>query len=177
MDLQEFLESSAGNWFAQRTSYNLAQGNCENNKAEITVEKLSSEHPEVIELCQKNSLKPNLSCGGIKVSWDNSVDWGKPKDKGYSMLVFIPDEDKTETGKILRHNNQSISTMTLGRYILAEDESLTLIIEEGDCFIEERQLFVSPNLRLRSSLCKLADEYSITSFYSEIRKMPPKIDS
>ena len=92
MDLQEFLETSTGNWFTQRTSYQLVEGQCNNNKAEITIEKLPFDHPKVVKLCEQFGISSHLNCGGTQIFWDNSVDWGQVKEKGSSLLVFIPDQ-------------------------------------------------------------------------------------
>jgi phycoerythrin-associated linker protein len=174
MDLQEFLETTTGNWFAQRTIYLLDQGQCNNNKAELSIEKLNLDAPEVRQLCQENGLSLSSKSISLKTSWDNSVDWGQPKEKGSSILVFIPDENNEKRGKIASKINKIGAKTLAGTYIFSEDESLTLITENGDEIIEERQSFASPNLRLRSSICKQGNDHKITSFYSEIRRMEAK---
>ncbi len=174
MNLQEFLETSTGNWFAQRTSYHLDQGQCNNNKAEITIEKLTFDHPEVVKLCEQSGIAASTNCEAIKTYWNNSVDWGQPQEKSSSILVFIPEQSNHKTGKILSQINKIGANSLSGNYILAEDESLTLITESEDQTIEERQYFASPNLRIRSSICKVGNDHKITSFYSEIRRMEEK---
>jgi hypothetical protein len=174
MDLQEFLDTSAGNWFTQRTTYKLMESQCNNNKAEITIEKLSSDHPEVISLCEQAGIAVQGNCTGTKISWDNSVDWGQAKEKSSSILVFIPEKNNLDTGKILSLSHGIGAKILLGSYIVAEDESLTLTIEADNHIIEERQWFASPNLRLRSSICRIDNNHAVTSFYSEIRRMGAK---
>lgn len=171
MDIKEFLDQIAGNWFSLRTAYQINNGEVANSKAEISQEILSIEHPEIVALCQEYNLDPNLSLGGKKTSWDNSVDWGKTKQKGSVIIVLIPDENNRQTGKILRKSESPKFKSNSGRYILAPDESLTLIIEADNFYSEERITFASNNLRMRTTLIKQGDNYSDTAFYSEIRKM------
>ena len=62
----------------------------------------------------------------------------------------------------------------MGHYTLGQDEALTLIIETEDIYAEERQWFASENLKLRTIMMRHNDGTQQTSFYSEIRKAPPK---
>ena len=174
MDIKKFLELSAGKWFTQRTSYHLDQRKSEQSKAEITVELLSSDNSELIKLCQQHRINPKITWGGTKVSWDNSVDWGKSKTKGSNILVLVTDSDSRDAGKLLRMRGNTSPKTTIGRYILGKDQALTLIIEDENIYLEERQWFASDNLRLRTALVKGNNGFSQTSFYSEIRKIPPK---
>jgi hypothetical protein len=172
MNIQKFLDLSAGKWFSQRTNYllNGKADKVDNSKADLTVELLAKDDFRVVELCQANKIDPNLSLGGAMQSWDNSVDWGKPKQQGASAIVLIPDPESDRTGKILRQGDTNIK----GRYILGVDEALTLIIETDALYAEERQWFASDNLRLRTTIVKNSHGMEQTSFYSEIRKAPPK---
>jgi hypothetical protein len=173
MDIKEFLEQSAGSWFSLRTNYQINNGEVENSKAEISQEILELEHPEVVALCQEYNLDPSLSLGGQKTSWDNSVDWGKTKQKGSVLIVLIPDENNQQVGKLLRRAENIKTKSRSGRYSLGPDDSLILIVESEDLYSEERISFASNNLRMRTTLTKMASSYRHTAFYSEIRKMPP----
>jgi phycoerythrin-associated linker protein len=169
MQIQEFLNLSIGKWFCQRTSYLLNPEQAENSKSEITISELNSEHPEVVRLCQKHDLNPQQAYGGIKAAWDNSVDWGKPKANGFSVLVVIPDGEESKTGKALQQTNQQSSLE--GSYIIGNDDALTLMVETPDLVIKERIWFPSDNLRMRTCIIQSQQGWSKTSFYSEIRKL------
>ncbi|MGB3692030.1 MAG: phycobiliprotein lyase [Spirulinaceae cyanobacterium] len=170
MDIKEFFEQSAGNWFAQRTSYNLKDGKAENSKSDLSTTLLAADDPRVVKLCQEKGISQDLVWQGIKTSWDSSVDWDDKKEKGSSLIVIIPDADNSSQGKILR----SLGKLLAGRYILGRDEALTLTVENEDIYFEERIWFASNNLRMRSSLIKMADTYNGAAFYSEVRRMPAK---
>ena len=174
MNIEEFLQLCAGKWFAQRTSYYLEQGKEESSKSEITIEILGQEHPEVVKICEKHRLDPRTTLGGKKASWENSGDLGKPKQIGSTTIILVPDVDNQDTGKLLRLSSKLPASLSWGRYILGKDEALTLTVVQGESYSEERLWFASPNLRFRTSLIKYGENFSATSFYSEIRKVAPK---
>jgi phycoerythrin-associated linker protein len=167
MDIKEFITLCAGQWFSQRTSYQLAAQKVENNKSDIAIDLLPIDHAEVIALCQPHHLDTGSSLGGLKASWNNAVDWGQPKQIGSTLLVFLPTADDPSIGKLLKSGNPSL----LGHYHLRQDEALTLTIESDRGQFEERLWFASPNLRLRTTIIQHPDKTSQTVFYSEIRKM------
>ena len=158
MEIQEFIELWAGLWFAQRTSYQLNEQTIDNSKAELTVVSLEIEHPEVVKLCQQYQVEPSLSQGGIKVSWDNKIDWGKSQQVGSNSLVFL------KTGEFLHPSFR-------GNYSLGSDEALTLSVVSQDFSSNERIYFASDNLKLRTVLTEYPDGRNETAFYTEIRKL------
>ena len=176
MNIENFLNLIVGRWFAQRTSYVLDKEEVENSKADITIQALNKDDQEVIKLCKENNIKAQKTLGGIKSSWDTSVDWGKTKEQGFSLLVFVPDEDNLEKGLLLRNLGVGKNNISHGSYILTQDEVLTLFTQEKDCIIEERQWFASDNLKLRNVVVNIGEDCKQTTFYSEIRKIvtPPK---
>lgn len=172
MDIKAFLTNCAGEWFTQRTNYNLDGSTVESNKANITVEFIPPDNPQIVALASQNRIEPSLSLGGLKYSWDTSVDWGKPKQQGNTLLILVSDRENSQTGMLFKTamNSDNIS----GRYILGEDEALTLIIETEDLYAEERQWFAGENLRLRTTVTKDKAGLTTTTFYSEIRRISPK---
>lgn len=176
MDIKEFLALSEGRWFSQRTSYHLNDGKTENSKADLAIELISENDRDLLALCQNNKIELNGELKATKISWDNSVDWGKPKQQGSIELVLIPDTGDAKTGKLISDLATPGKSGKVGRFALGNDETLTLIIENGDSYFEERQWFASPNLRLRTTLHKNGNGVELTCFYSEIRKVQPKTD-
>lgn len=173
MGTEEFLELCAGKWFSLRTGYRLDTAKTDNSKSEITIERLQSDRSEVITLCQQHNINPNETIGGTKAFWENAADGLKPKQIGSATIVLVPDRDNPQTGKLLSASGNTSSPMA-GRYILGNDEALTLIIEGEKIYSEERLWFASPNLRMRTSLIKNSHGLSRTAFYSEIRRVVKK---
>lgn len=171
MQIQEFLNLSLGKWFSQRTSYLINPEKADNSKSEITISELNSEHPDLVTLCEKHQIKPQQTYSGIKSAWDNSVDWGKSKEQGFSILVIIPDSAESNTGKILQSTNLKTQPSLSGNYIVGNDDALTLTVETPTLTIKERLWFPSDNLRMRTCLIESHQGWSKTSFYSEIRKL------
>lgn len=173
MTIEEFLNLTVGQWFAQRTSYVLNNEEVENSKVEITTTALKFDDPEVIQLCQKHNIKPNQTLSTIKSSWNNSVDWDKPKEQGVALLIFAPDQQQGDQGLVYRHISVNHHN-PVAQYQLSEDGVLTLSIQQDNLIIEERQWFASENLRLRNTLVKEENNCYQTAFYSEIRKILPQ---
>lgn len=172
MNLEKFLNLSAGKWFSQRTNYFLDQNKSVSSKADITIQLLQSDDSRALQLCQKHHLDSNLIVGGTIQSWDNSVDWGKTKQVGSATILLVRDPERENIGKLIRPEDAEV----YGNYVLSEDEALTLIIETDEMYAEERQWFGSENFKLRTVVVKYSDGKKQTSFYSEIRKAAPKKD-
>ena len=171
MDIKKFIDLCTGNWFSQRTNYQVETEKTESNKADLNITLIATDDSRVSQLCQQNRIDPQLILGGLQHSWDNSVDWGKPKQQGSSLLILIRDQDNPQKGKIISNTaNQNL----VGKYVLGNDSALTLIFETKDKSVEERIWFASDNLRLRTTVTKNEDGTMNTLFYSEIRKAPPK---
>jgi phycoerythrin-associated linker protein len=173
MNLKKFLDLSEGRWFSQRTNYLLGGDKADNSKADITIELIAKDDSCATELCQKHHLDPSLIIGGTVQSWDNSVDWGKDKQVGSVVVVFVSNPGDDRTGKIIRPQD----TKVCGQYVLGADETLTLTIDNDEMYAEERQWFAIDNFRMRTTMVEYRDGKKQTSFYSEIRKAPPKEES
>ena len=171
MDIKGFFEQSAGKWFSQRTSHHLAFKQAESGKSNITIEMLSADSPEVVQLCQQYDIDPATALCGARVAWDGTMEWDEDKEKhqGSTVLVPIPDPDKPNEGQLLREMGYAEKAPVAGRYIMGNDDALTLITDYETMYSEERLWFASPNLRLRTSILKRFGGFSMASLSSEIR--------
>jgi phycoerythrin-associated linker protein len=174
MNLKTFLNLCTGNWFSQRTNYSLNSDKTESGKADLGITMIAPNDSKVTQLCQQHCIDPQNSLGGLLYNWDTSVDWGKSKQQGSSLIVFIPDRENATTGKLLSNVTFKPGVKSSGTYILGQDEALTLIVNTESTNAEERLWFASDNLRLRTTVIKNSTEITHTTFYSEIRKAPPK---
>ena len=174
MDIKAFLNLCTGNWFSQRTNYNLSEEKTESSKADLSITMISSEDSQLVQLCQQHRIDPSHSLGGLLYSWDNSVDWGKPKQQGSSLMVFVENTEDETRGRLLTNTTLKPGSKQAGTYLLGQDEALTLTLNTEDICIEERLWFASENLRLRTNVIKNSTGIARTTFYSEIRKAPPK---
>ncbi|MDY6782183.1 MAG: phycobiliprotein lyase [Cyanobacteriota bacterium] len=173
MEIEEFFELSVGKWFSQRTYYDLASQQAGSGKSDIVIEQVSSQAPEVLQLCERGGVSPSSTRNGIKISWDNSADWGKAKQIGFALLVPIPDPSNPQIGQFLHSSSNPQEDCLNGCYALKADDALTLATQGETMYAEERLWFASPNLRLRTSFVKNGDRPQSSAFYSEIRRMPP----
>ncbi len=169
MAIKEFIQLWVGKWFSLRSIYFLDTAKTENNQAEIIVEMLSDDLQELVELLPTQQIPTNAIVAGMKFSWDNSVDWDQPRQIGSNILVLIADRENSQKGTFLRKmGTEEIKT---GSYVLAKDEALTLTIDNGAGYWQERIWYASDNLRLRQTLLKQGEDFKIAGFYSEIRKI------
>ncbi len=169
MDITEFFQQSSGKWFSQRTSHHLAFKQSESGKSDIRIEMLAIADPEVIKLCEQHEIDPALALCGARVIWDGTMEWDEEKHTGSTVLVPVADPENPKQGKLLRETGYAEKAPVAGRYVMGDDESLTLITEYETMYSEERLWFASPNLRLRTSILKRFGGFSMASFCSEIR--------
>ncbi|WP_324282787.1 phycobiliprotein lyase [Cyanobacterium aponinum UTEX 3222] len=182
MDINNFLDKFVGDWFSQRTTYHLPQNQVDNAKANVTLTLLTADDSKITQLANQYHFNLDLSLGAFGVaaplvlasSWDNSPDWGKPKQTGESLMLIFRSEDDLNKGNIVRITNSS--EIVKGEYVLAEDESLILRIIKDDQYLEERINFASDNLRLRNTIFKHNNQVRQTCFYSEIKRVVKKED-
>jgi hypothetical protein len=169
MDIVEFFEQSSGKWFSQRTSHHLAFKQTESGKSDIVIDLLSKDDPAVVALCQQYEIDPALALCGARVTWDGTMEWDKEKHEGSTVIVPVADADQPNEGKMLREQGYAEKAPVASRYVMGDDDSLTLITEYETMYSEERLWFASPNLRLRTSILKRFGGFSMATFCSEIR--------
>jgi CpeS-like protein len=170
MDINEFFQQSAGKWVSQRTSHHPEFKQPEGGRSDFYIEALPKDDPAVVELCRSRGVDLARVVCGVKTRWEGVMEQNKGKKAGATMLVAIAHPTLANEGQIL-HQADAIA----GRYVMGEDEALTLIAESDALYAEERLWFESPNLRLRTSIVKQAGGFSTASFCSEIRMggLPP----
>jgi hypothetical protein len=169
MDITEFLQQSAGKWFSQRTNHHLAFRQMGGGKSDLYIEWLSKDDPVVVKLCQQYNVDPASALCGVRVEWSGTVEWDQNKQTGSTVLVPLADPENPNEGQLLRAADPSETPSVAGRYVMGSDDALTLITERENLYSEERLWFASPNLRLRTSVLKHPDGFSVASFCSEIR--------
>lgn len=169
MNIVEFFELSSGKWFSQRTSHHLDFKPSEAGKSDLIIEMVDSADPAVVKLCQQCRIDPTLALCGARTSWNGTTEPGGKKYAGSTLLVPIADPENPNQGQLLSESGTAGKTPSLGRYVVGDDDAVTLITEDETLHAEERLWFASPNLRLRTSVLKRSSGFSLASFCSEIR--------
>jgi len=163
MDVIEFFELSAGKWFSQRTVHNLKSGELQAGKSDLKIEMVTASDAAVVKLCQQHSINPSSTqLKGVRISWDGIPDRNQAKQIGSTILAIVPNPDNPREGQVLQEKGNS-------RYVMGDDDVLTLITESDTVRAEERLWYLMPNLRLRTSVVKQANGTQQASFCSEIR--------
>jgi phycoerythrin-associated linker protein len=157
MTIQEFFALSAGKWFSQRTTHQLASQKSDHCKSEIVIELLTAD--AVKEFC------PQADWGGIQVVSKPVADWSSPKNTNLTAntTLLAP----TAGGELAWVVNGKKNP--LGQVSIGSDEALTFTISNDQFSSTERIWFASPNLRLRSVVQETSDGIQLASFCSEIR--------
>ncbi|MBE9162705.1 phycobiliprotein lyase [Tychonema sp. LEGE 06208] len=163
MDVIEFFELSAGKWFSQRTVHNLQSGELQAGKSDLKIEMVTASDAAIVKLCQQHSINPtSTQLKGVRISWDGIPDRNQAKQIGSTILAIVPNPDNPREGQVLQEKGNA-------RYVMGDDDVLTLITESDTVRAEERLWYLMPNLRLRTSVVKQANGTQQASFCSEIR--------
>lgn len=168
MDINDFFQQSEGRWFSQRTSHLLASKQSESSKSNIQFELLAADAPAVVQLCERSHVDPALALCGGSITTEITQDLSSRKRIVTTLLVPLANPENPNEGSFL-HTSSTDSSASKGRYSVGTDEALTLIIDSDSLSSEERLWFASPNLRLRTSVIKRPDGFSVASFSTEIR--------
>ncbi len=159
LTLPSFLDANVGKWLAQRSSFYLEASREQSGKLELLIRALNPEDA----VLQNLALAPPL-IGGLCMEWQGTLVAQNRPYIGKSMLVLHADQHVQVV-----QNNQSC----LGTYCF-RDQALSLKLIKGDLTSEERIWFASDNLRLRALTVSRQGGLSTTSFFSEIRVLPPQ---
>jgi CpeS-like protein len=157
MTIPEFFALSAGKWFSQRTTHQLATQKSVHSKSEIVIELLTVD--VVKELCPQENL------GGIQVVSKPVADWSSPKDTNLNTTTTLL--AATATGELAWVINGQKNPW--GQVSIGSDEALTIAVSNSQFTSTERIWFASPNLRLRSIVQETSEGIHLASFCSEIR--------
>ena len=175
MDVKEFFELSAGKWFSQKTSHHLTLKQSEHGKSDLVIDILPSDDSQISQLCQQANVDPSSLWGGAKYTWKGTTHWDAQQQspanqQGTSIVIVVPDRVGANSGTLFRTNIGSASTAPIAaKYILGEDNALTLVTEDNQIHLEERIWFESDNVRLRTTISSQPNGDALAAFYTEIR--------
>lgn len=174
MNVREFFELSAGNWFSQKTSQHLTLKQSVQGKSDLAIEILPSDNAQAIELCQRAGIDPSTIWGGVKYTWKGTRSWDNqslsPTNcQGETIAIAIPDTSADNTGKLVHATSGTGSAPQVVLYQMGDDDALTLVTHNERISAEERLWFESNNVRFRTTIVTHSSGESIASFYSEIR--------
>ncbi len=175
MDVKEFFELSVGKWFSQKTSHHLTLKQSEHGKSDLVIDILPSEDPQVTQLCQQTNVDPAAIWGGAKYTWAGTTHWDAQQQspanqQGASIVILVPSQPGAKSGTLFRTNVGASATAPIAaKYILGEDNALTLTTENNQIHSEERIWFESDNVRLRTTISSQPNGDALAAFYTEIR--------
>ena len=168
----EFFQHSAGQWQSQRTTHHLPFRRAELGGSNITVEALAKDHEKIIAICELHEIDPALAVGGAYVAWNGAMAWdreGEGNHEGTTVFALVPDEDNPRQGRLLRERGYAEIVPVVGRYEMDDEDGLILETEYETMSSVERFWFVTPELRMRSSIVKRFGGFNTASFCAETR--------
>jgi CpeS-like protein len=176
MDVQEFFELSAGNWFSQKTSHHLTLKQSEQGKSDLAIEILPKDDPQMLQLCQQAGIDPSSTWGGAKYTWKGTTHWDSQQQspanqQGSAIVVTMADKPFANSGRLFQAAITANLAPVTAQYTLGDDDALTLTIDNDGTHSEERIWFESPNVRVRTTIVTRPNGDNIATFYSEIRRM------
>jgi hypothetical protein len=173
MNIAEFFQQSAGKWFSQRTTHDLATPQSTSGKSDLWVDLLTSDDPAVVALCHQAGVEAASVQGAVRIRWTGELGKEEVKQSGSTLMVAIAPTASSSTGTLLSQDSlppgADPAAIVQAHYSLGADEVLTLTSQHGAMEAEERIWYASPGLRFRTSTVKFADGFSAASFCSEIR--------
>lgn len=170
MDIVNFFETAAGNWFSQRTTHFAPGQPSQTGQTTLQITRAELNDARVLELCQQFSVEATAAIFAFVIQQagkTNLYGSGNSSPPSTTMMVGFKSEDDL-SGKFLSQTEQEPAIS--GKYQL-EDEILTLSVQHDDFASEERLWYMNPNLRMRTSLVTRTDGFRMASFCSEVRRL------
>ena len=171
MNVMEFFQQSAGKWQSQRTTHHLPFRRAELGGSNIQVEALPADHDKVVDICKLHDIDPACAVGGAYVEWHGEMAWDRDEEnhKGTTVFALVPDQDNPRQGRLLRERGYAEIVPVVGRYEMDDDDGLVLVTEYETMSSVERFWFVTPDLRMRTSIVKRFGGFNTASFCAESR--------
>ncbi len=172
----EFFQHSAGQWQSQRTTHHLPFRRAELGGSSITVEALDKTNEKIVAICNLHEIDPELAVGGAYVTWNGEMAWDRDNENhsGTTIFALVPDSDNPRKGRLLRERGYAEVVPVVGRYEMDDENGLILETEYETMSSTERFWFVTPDLRMRSSIVKRFGGYNTASFCAETRVAEPQ---
>ncbi|MEM9906280.1 MAG: phycobiliprotein lyase [Cyanobacteria bacterium P01_D01_bin.44] len=170
-DVMAFFQQSSGMWQSQRTTHHLPFRRAELGGSRISVEALPADHSKIIAICELHEIDPGLAVGGAYVKWSGEMAWDRDKEnhEGETIFALVPDQDTPAQGRLLRERGYAEIVPVVGRYEMDPEGGLVLETEYETMSSIERFWFVSPDVRMRTSIVKRFGGFNTASFCAESR--------
>ncbi|NEO87896.1 MAG: phycobiliprotein lyase, partial [Spirulina sp. SIO3F2] len=90
MDLQTFIHQVTGDWFTQKTVYDLAGATTESRKTNQSMVFLAPNDGAIVSLCEQCSVAAEQVWGALQTQWDSAkVDPYKSPEQGQALFVLL----------------------------------------------------------------------------------------
>lgn len=167
MNIQGFFQLSCGRWFTQRTCHQLGQLSSAAQTAQMVFEAVDLDDLGVKTLCESAAVNLENALCAVKISWQEQRFQPQQPKQGKLIMVPISTTDTDDQGQILQQMDSG--EINCFNFHIDPDQKLVLKGSLNHLTLEEHIWFASPNLRLRMSLLKRANQLLRATWYSEVR--------
>lgn len=158
-----FFQHSAGNWQSRRRYYTLASNDTQEVVSDISIQFLTADNTELIELSDRHELATPLDFGA-KVTWESTYISPSRKPSVGNTVFGI-------RGDIMyRDRGFATPKPVTARYAFKSDRTMTLQTEYNGSAFEEELKLVGDNYRTRQTIISRAGEEIMIGQYLEKRQ-------
>ena len=175
MNIEQFVEQSAGEWRSMRSGHSLAFQQFEEVLSVVEINPLKADDSAVVEFINAQGIAGEKIKAPFAMKWEAESDWepDDPTAVSAGHCILIPFQIDHSHGQIIRSVGYAEAEQAITDYSFSSDGTLVLRTVYGQSIAEERIWFASDNVRCRSSVLKTSEGSGIlqTSFASEVRKI------
>ena len=176
MEIEEFVNKSAGQWSSMRSGHSLAFKQFEEIVSDIRINLLSKNDTRIQKYLAIVGYSQEKIISPFEIAWTGQSNWEDNSEiqkqvTGHSLL--IPIKHSINSGIILRSKGYAEDIQAITEYRISSDETIIFSSTYQQTIAEERIWFVHQNVRCRSSVIRSKGKGAIlqTSFASEVRKV------
>lgn len=174
MTMMDFFRKSAGSWYSQREVHHYDLLNNETTESNLIIQVVEQDDPRVATICAAQNIDPTRAMGGGAFMWQQDLDDAEPNPDYAAVLIDVPDENTTRSGKLIRNKGYVETAPVICRYWFGDDGILTIDTEYENNQGQERCWFVTDDFRVRVSTVKQMDGVQLSTYSSERRCVSPE---
>jgi CpeS-like protein len=162
--IAQYFRQSEGAWKSRRRYYTLKSGETQEVMSFLTVQFLSPDSPELIQLAALHQLEANLSLAcGILSTWKSHYSIPQRKQSEGSTIFGV-------LGNVLyRDRGFATSKPVIANYFLRDPKTMCLKTEYNGSIFEEEIKLIGTQYRTRQTIISRLGEEQMIGQYLETR--------
>ncbi|MGB7444012.1 MAG: phycobiliprotein lyase [Coleofasciculaceae cyanobacterium] len=173
LTMMDFFLKSEGIWFTQRTVHHFDLVADESGESNLYVDVVAQDDPRVKTICQQHNIDLRRAVGGASFMWQANRDGQELNPDNAAVLVDVPDDETSQSGKLLRNQGYVEKIPVISRYWFGQDGILTIDTEYENNQGQERCWFINDDFRVRVSTVRMNKGIYLMTYCSERRCLTP----